>query len=141
MSAERERRAQLELAQDRVRRAQAALAAAPDVEDELAPLRDEQLRLERELAPLQAQVDARETALAASQAALGRAQRVRWGGLGARAVLFVGGLLGAAVGAAAGALVLAWLAASATPTMGLGAVALAGSVALAGIAWVLGRAS
>lgn len=140
MSIERERRARLEAAQERIRRAKAALLVAPDVEAELAPLRDEAVRLRAELGTLQPQVAVGAAEAAGREDALARAQRLRWSSVGRRAFTFVGGISGLAIGAAAGLLVFFELADAGRTDLVLLAAAL-GSAALVAIGWRLGRAS
>lgn len=77
MTGDRERRARLEAAQARLARARAASAAPPDVEAEVAPLRDEAARLEAEGAELQARLEASARDLSSAEGGLAEARRAR----------------------------------------------------------------
>ncbi|MEW5743035.1 MAG: hypothetical protein AB1938_29235 [Myxococcota bacterium] len=140
MTADRERRARLEAAQQRVARARAALEGAPDVEADLAPLRAEVARLLVELRALGPRADSQLASVDAGRAALRRAKAERWGGVGLRAALVFGSLGAAAVGAVLGGLALYLFAVLGWPGLPVGA-SVCGAGGLVFLGWRLGRAS
>lgn len=98
MPGDRQQRERLERAQARLARARAQLAAPPDVEAELAPLRDDEVRLRVALEALEPRASTGAAEVQAARAALTQAKERRGGAL-VRSLS--DGALGALTGAAA----------------------------------------
>lgn len=144
MPGDRQQRARLERAQARVARARAQLAAPPDVEAELAPLRDDEVRLRVVLDALEPRASSGAAEVQAARAALAQAKERRGGALvrslseGALGALT--GTAAAVVGGLVGAVGL-YLVAVTQPEHALPIVAVVGGALAAWAAYRVGKAS
>ena len=145
MTADRELRERLEAVQARLGRAKAALAAPPEVEAELAPLRDEQARLTAARQALTPRAEAGATELEVAEDALSQALRTQRGLLGrSLSVGMLRVLTGAgasAIGGLVGALALYLGLVLGLPAPLTTAGPIAGAALAAWTAWRLGRVS